>query len=112
MIGSAAIFQRISGEKFVMALDNKTVAHIAHLARIKVGEGELEQLAGELNNIIGWIEQLGEVDTEGVAPMTSVVDVTLPWRADKVTDGAYPDKVLANAPDPDRGFYTVPKVVE
>ncbi|MDJ0951904.1 MAG: Asp-tRNA(Asn)/Glu-tRNA(Gln) amidotransferase subunit GatC [Alphaproteobacteria bacterium] len=95
-----------------MALDKATVAHIAHLARIKVTEAELEQLAGELSNILGWVEQLDEVDTEGVAPMTSVVDVTLPWRKDVVDDGGYADKVLTNAPDPEDAFYTVPKVVE
>ncbi|WP_259780025.1 Asp-tRNA(Asn)/Glu-tRNA(Gln) amidotransferase subunit GatC [Aestuariispira ectoiniformans] len=95
-----------------MSLDKETVAKIAHLARIRVPEEDLEPLAGELNNILGWIEQLGEVDTDGVEPMTSVVEMTLRQREDQVTDGNYPDKVLANGPDTAMGFYTVPKVVE
>lgn len=95
-----------------MSLDKETVAKIAHLARIRVPEAELEPLAGELNNILGWIEQLGEVDTDGVEPMTSVVEMTLRQREDDVTDGNYPEKVLANGPDTAMGFYTVPKVVE
>lgn len=95
-----------------MALDKDTVRQIAHLARLKVPEENLEHLAGELSNILTWVEQLDEVDTEGVAPMTSVVEYALPMREDEVTDGGYPDKVLANAPDPEKGFFTVPKVVE
>ncbi|PCJ32780.1 MAG: Asp-tRNA(Asn)/Glu-tRNA(Gln) amidotransferase GatCAB subunit C [Alphaproteobacteria bacterium] len=95
-----------------MSVDNKTVAKIADLARIAVREDELEPLAAELNNILGWIEQLSEVNTDGVAPMTSVVEVALPWRADKVTDGGYRDEILANAPDNAHGFFTVPKVIE
>ena len=95
-----------------MALDKDTVQRIARLARIKVPEADLDGLAGELDNILGWIEQLGEVDTDGVAPMTSVVEMDLPQRDDAVTDGGYPDKVLANAPNADRGYFTVPKVVE
>ncbi len=88
------------------------MAGIAYLARIDVADDRLEALAEELSNIITWVEQLSEVDTEGVAPMSSVVEVKLPWREDKVTDGGYPDKALANAPDPAKGFYTVPKVIE
>ncbi len=95
-----------------MSLDKTTVAKIAHLARIRVEEDKLEPLAGELNNIIGWVEQLGEVDTDGVAPMTSVVHVTLPRRTDAVDDGGQPERVLANAPSAVNHFYTVPKVVE
>lgn len=95
-----------------MALDKTTVAGIAHLARIKVADDRLAALAGELSHILTWVEQLSEVDTENVEPMTSVVAVTLPRRKDEVTDGGYSDKVLANAPDSARGFYTVPKVVE
>ena len=95
-----------------MSLDKATVAGIAHLARIDVPEEKLEPLAGELNNILGWIEQLGEVDTDGVAPMTSVVEMDLPQRADQVTDGGYRERVLANAPQPADGFFAVPKVVE
>lgn len=95
-----------------MAIDKATVAKIATLARIKVPEEEQEALAAELSNILGWIEQLGEVETEGVPPMTSVVEAVLPVREDKVTDGGYQDRVLANAPAAAHGFYTVPKVVE
>lgn len=94
-----------------MALDPSTVAHIAHLARIRVSAEEREKLAGELSHILTWIEQLNEVDTEAVAPMTSAVDVALPWRRDVVTDGDCADKVMANAPDPAHGFFTVPKVM-
>jgi len=95
-----------------MSVDQKTVARIADLARIAVGQDELDPLAGELNNILSWIEQLSEVNTDDVAPMTSVVEVDLPWRADKVTDGGYRDDILANAPAADHGFFTVPKVIE
>lgn len=95
-----------------MSVDKMTVAKIANLARIAVTEDELEPLVGELNNILDWIEQLSEVDTDGVAPMTSVVEVDLPWRSDKVTDGGYRDDVLANAPHAEHGFFTVPKVIE
>lgn len=95
-----------------MPIDKATVAKIATLARIKVPEADQEALAGELSNILGWVEQLSEVDTDGVAPMTSVVEAVLPKREDAVTDGGYPDKVTANAPAPADGFYTVPKVVE
>ncbi len=95
-----------------MALDSETVRRIAHLARVRVPEAELEPLAGELSNILGWVEQLGEVDTENVPPMTSVVAVRLPMRDDRVDDGGAPDAVLANAPDGAPGFFAVPKVVE
>ncbi len=95
-----------------MALDTDTVRRIARLARIHIPEDDLEPLAGELSNIIGWVEQLAEVDTDGVVPMTSVVDTTLAQRDDVVSDGGYPDQVLANAPDTVDGFFTVPKVVE
>ena len=93
-------------------MDSETVKRIAHLARINVAEEELEQLADELGAIIGWVEQLDEVDTSGVEPMTSVVEATLPRRPDEVTDGGLKDDVLANAPDPEKGFFTVPKVLE
>ena len=95
-----------------MALDTETVRRIAHLARIHIPEEDLEPLARELSNIIGWVEQLAEVDTEGVEPMTSVVETTLKQRDDVVSDGGYADKVLANAPEGADGFFTVPKVVE
>jgi len=105
-----------------MSLDKDTVARIARLARLKVPDDELGPLADELNGIMSWIEQLNEVDTGNVEPMSSVSDVTLPMRPDKVTDGGIAAKVLSNAPggavyiDPtDKnagGFFTVPKVVE
>jgi aspartyl-tRNA(Asn)/glutamyl-tRNA(Gln) amidotransferase subunit C len=95
-----------------MSLDKATVSHIAHLARIKVDDAQLETMVGELNNILSWIEQLEEVDTEGVAPLASVTGHTLPLRADVVGDGAYPDRVLVNAPDRALDFFSVPKVVE
>ena len=95
-----------------MALDTDTVRRIAHLARVRVPEAELEPLAAELSNILTWVEQLGEVDTETVAPMTSAVAVRLPMRDDDVTDGGAPDAVLSNAPDAAPGFFAVPKVVE
>ena len=95
-----------------MAVDRDTVIRIARLARLEVPEGEIEPLAGELSNILGWIEQLNELDTEGVAPMTSVVAMKPRLREDKVTDGRCPDKILANAPEPAHGFFAVPKVVE
>ncbi len=95
-----------------MAVDKATVARIAKLARIRVPEQDLDALAGELSNIQSWIEQLSELDTEGVAPMTSVVAVELPRRADAVTDGGYPDKVIGNAPEAAHDFFAVPKVIE
>ena len=105
-----------------MSLDKDTVARIARLARLKVPDDELVPLASELSGILAWIEQLNEVDTSNVEPMSSVSDVTLPMRADQVTDGGIAEKILANAPEgavyiepADRnagGFFTVPKVVE
>ncbi len=95
-----------------MSLDKDTVRNIAWLARLKVPEEALDGLAGELSRILDWVEQLDEVDTDGVAPMTSVVDVTLPVRDDAVTDGHHPDRVLVNAPDRVDDYYAVPKVVE
>jgi aspartyl-tRNA(Asn)/glutamyl-tRNA(Gln) amidotransferase subunit C len=95
-----------------MAVDKATVARIAKLARVRVPERDLDALAGELSNILSWIEQLSELDTEGVAPMTSMVAVELPRRADAVTDGGYPDKVIGNAPEAAHGFFAVPKVIE
>ncbi|MEX0693923.1 MAG: Asp-tRNA(Asn)/Glu-tRNA(Gln) amidotransferase subunit GatC [Rhodospirillales bacterium] len=95
-----------------MSLSTDDVRKIAFLARIRVPEERLEPLAGELNNIVGWVEQLAEVDTTGVQPMTSVVETVTPMRADVVNDGAISDRVLANAPDGEGAFYAVPKVVE
>jgi aspartyl-tRNA(Asn)/glutamyl-tRNA(Gln) amidotransferase subunit C len=95
-----------------MAVDKATVAHIAKLARIRIPEAQQDALAAELSNILNWVEQLGEIDTDGVAPMTSVVEVRLPMRDDVVNDGDCRDKVLENAPDAPHGFFAVPKVVE
>ena len=96
----------------IMAVDKATVAHIAKLARIRLPEAQQEALTGDLNKILGWVEQLGELDTEGVAPMTSVVEVRLPMREDAVTEGNRRKDVLANAPEAAHGFFAVPKVVE
>lgn len=95
-----------------MAIDKETARRAAHLARIAVPDGQLDELAGELSNILDFMEQLNEVDIEGVEPMTSVTPMRLKRREDKVTDGGYPDKILANAPDAREGFFAVPKVVE
>ncbi len=95
-----------------MSLTREDVQKIAFLARIRIADDEQDALAGELNNIIGWVEQLSEVDTDGVEPMTSVAEMSLAQRADNVSDGDVPEKVLANAPDREGDFYTVPKVVE
>jgi len=95
-----------------MALDTETVRRIAHLARVRVPEADLEPLAGELSNILTWVEQLNEVDTDGVPPMTSVVAMTLPMRDDVVSDGGKQDDILQNAPAAAPGFFAVPKVVE
>lgn len=95
-----------------MSLDEATVARIASLARIDVPKAELAPLADELSHILGWIEQLSEVDTEDARPMTSVVAMQLAWREDVVTDGDKADAVLANAPESQDDCFVVPKVVE
>ncbi|MHC8510362.1 MAG: Asp-tRNA(Asn)/Glu-tRNA(Gln) amidotransferase subunit GatC [Rhodospirillales bacterium] len=95
-----------------MALNKEDVRKAAHLARIKTPEDRLDALAGELNAIIGWVEQLAEVDTNGVEPMTSVTEMTAPLREDAVTAVPGADAVLANAQASEDGFFTVPKVVE
>jgi aspartyl-tRNA(Asn)/glutamyl-tRNA(Gln) amidotransferase subunit C len=95
-----------------MAIDVDTVRKVANLAQIREPEARLASLAGELSGILAWIEQLNEVDTDGVEPMTSAVKVTLPMRDDEVTDGGDRDAILANAPAVRDGFFVVPKVVE
>jgi len=95
-----------------MALDQETVKNIAFLARIKVPASEREGLARELSRIIGWVEQLSEVDTTGIEPMTSVAEMSLCRRPDEVTDGNCRERVLANAPEVEAGCFAVPKVVE
>lgn len=93
-------------------MDKQTVLKVARLARIETSEEEAEKLVPQLNNIIGWIEQLGEVDTDNVEPLANVANIDLPLRKDEVNDGACADKVLANAPEETQGFFVVPKVVE
>jgi aspartyl-tRNA(Asn)/glutamyl-tRNA(Gln) amidotransferase subunit C len=95
-----------------MAIDAATVRKVARLARIAQPEETVEQLARELSGIMTWIEQLAEVDTDGVEPMTSVVHTPLPMREDVVTEGGDASRVLANAPRSTAGFFVVPKVVE
>jgi len=95
-----------------MSVDADTVRKVAKLARIAVQEHEVEPLAKELSGILNWVEQLQEVDVEGVEPMTSAVPMRLKRRDDVVTDGNRRDDILANAPDAREGFFAVPKVVE
>jgi aspartyl-tRNA(Asn)/glutamyl-tRNA(Gln) amidotransferase subunit C len=95
-----------------VSLDEATVARIARLARIAVPAEELEPLAAELSHILEWIEQLNEVDTDGVPPMRSVAAMKLPWREDRVIDGGRARDILANAPERQDGYFVVPKVVE
>ncbi|WP_151720315.1 Asp-tRNA(Asn)/Glu-tRNA(Gln) amidotransferase subunit GatC [Gemmobacter serpentinus] len=95
-----------------MSIDVETARRVAKLARIQVDEGDLPALAGELSNILGFMEQLNEVNVDGIEPMTSVTPMRLKRRADVVTDGNIQDLVLKNAPDAREGFFAVPKVVE
>ena len=95
-----------------MSVDKNTVRKVARLARIAVPEERLEPLSKELNGILAWIEQLNEVDVEGVEAMTTPVAMTLPMREDVISDGKIRDQVLANAPTSEDGFFVVPKVVE
>tara|TARA_R110000824_G_scaffold399843_1_gene605992 strand:+ start:82791 stop:83078 length:288 start_codon:yes stop_codon:yes gene_type:complete len=95
-----------------MSVDQNTVRRIARLARIAVRDDELPALEGELNSILGWVEQLGEVDTTGVEPMTSAVAMTMKMREDVVTSGDHQKDVTMNAPESDDGFFVVPRVVE
>ena len=95
-----------------MSLDKDTVRKVASLARIKMSEEELDRMAPQLNKIIGFVEQLSQVDTDNVEPLANVVDITLRLREDDVTDGGYAEKILANAPEHTQGFFVVNKVVE
>lgn len=95
-----------------MSVTIPNVRKIASLARIAITEEEAARIAPELDNIMGWIEQLGEVDTSGVAPMTAVIPNHLRLRDDVVTDGGIRDAILSNAPQGEHGFFTVPKVIE
>ena len=96
----------------IMSVTNEQVRHIARLARIAMSDEEIERLAPELNNILGWVEQLAEVNTDGIEPLTAVIDQKLRLREDVVTDGDCREDVLANAPDAQHGFFAVPKVIE
>jgi len=95
-----------------MSVDKQTVQKIANLSRIAISDAEADALVPELNNILGWVEQLSEVDTKNVEPMTAVIPNKLRLRADEVTDGQVQDKILANAPIAEHGFFAVPKVIE
>ena len=95
-----------------MPVSPEQVRHIAKLARIAMSDAEIERLAPELNNILGWVEQLGEVNTDGVEPLTAVIDQKLRLRNDIVTEGNIRDEILANAPEAQHGFFAVPKVIE
>ncbi|MBI4030157.1 MAG: Asp-tRNA(Asn)/Glu-tRNA(Gln) amidotransferase subunit GatC [Proteobacteria bacterium] len=95
-----------------MSIDKNTVKKVAGLARLRLADAEMEKYAGQLNNIMGFVEQLNEVNTDNVEPLPSPVDMPLPLRRDAVTDGGDPDTVLSNAPEAVEGFYVVPKVVE
>ncbi len=95
-----------------MSLDRATIRRIASLARIRVEEHEVENLCQELNGILRWIEQLNEVDVAGVEPLTGAANMAMAMREDVVTDGFYPEKILANAPERIGDFFAVPKVVE
>ena len=95
-----------------MSVDIATVKRVAHLARIAVSEDDAQRMTGELNGILGFVEQLSEVNVDGVEPMTSVTPMEMKKRADVVTDGSKVDDIVANAPNEDRNFFVVPKVVE
>ena len=95
-----------------MSVSPEQARHIAKLARIAMSDEELERLVPELNAIIGWVEQLAEVNTDGVEPLTAVIEQKLRLRDDAVTDGNIRDQVLANAPEAQHGFFAVPKVIE
>jgi len=95
-----------------MSIDKETVKKIASLSRIAITEAEADAFVPELNQILGWVEQLGEVDTSKVEPMTAVIPNKLRLREDVVTDGKIRDKILANAPVAEHGFFAVPKVIE
>jgi aspartyl-tRNA(Asn)/glutamyl-tRNA(Gln) amidotransferase subunit C len=95
-----------------MSVSEIEVRHVAKLARLALGDDEIARMVPELNNILGWVEQLGEVDTDGVEPLTAVIANELRLRDDVVDDGDCRDQVLANAPDALHGFFAVPKVIE
>lgn len=95
-----------------MALTDKEILHVAKLARIRLSAEEVPHYAKEINGILKWIEQLSEVKTDGITPLSSISEQVLPWREDIVSDGNIQDKVLKNAPHAEHGCFTVPKVIE
>ena len=95
-----------------MSVNEQQVRHVAKLARLALGEAEIARMVPELNNILDWVEQLGEVNTDGVEPLTAVIDIPTRLRDDIVNDGDIRDKILLNAPDAQHGFFAVPKVIE
>ena len=95
-----------------MSVNADTVRHVAKLARIAMSDAEVDALVPELNNILGWVDQLAAVDTDGVEPLTAVIDQKLRLRDDVVNDGNVRDAILLNAPDAQHGFFAVPKVIE
>ena len=95
-----------------MSVNEAQVRHVAKLARLALGEAEIARMVPELNNILDWVEQLAEVDTDGVEPLTAVIDIPERLRDDIVNDGDIRDKILLNAPDAQHGFFAVPKVIE
>ena len=95
-----------------MSVNEEQVRHVAKLARLALSDAEIDKMVPELNNILGWVEQLGEVNTDGVEPLTAVIDLKQRLRDDVVNDGEMRDAVLLNAPDAQHGFFAVPKVIE
>jgi len=95
-----------------MSVDLATVRHIAHLARISISDEDAKNMVGDLNSILEWVEQLSEVDTDGVEPMTCVVRMEMKKRDDVVSDGGYAEKIVHNAPAYEETFFMVPKVIE
>jgi aspartyl-tRNA(Asn)/glutamyl-tRNA(Gln) amidotransferase subunit C len=95
-----------------MSVNEQQVRHVARLARLALGDDEIAKMVPELNNILNWVEQLGEVDTDGVEPLTAVIENKLRLRDDIVNDGNCRDDILKNAPDAQHGFFAVPKVIE
>src|SRR6476661_3857374 len=112
LIASRLPLPRAVARAPTMSVSPEQVRHIAKLARIAMSDQELDRLLPELNNILGWVEQLGEVNTDGVEPLTAVIDQKLRLRDDVVNDGNIRDDVLANAPEAQHGFFAVPKVIE
>ena len=95
-----------------MSVNADQVRHVAKLARIAMSDAEVEAMVPEFNNILGWVEQLAEVDTDGIEPLATVIDQKLRLRDDVIDDGDSRDDILANAPDAQHGFFAVPKVIE